>query len=403
MASGECAHILLISTRDVRRMMTRIDKVVHSAAECEIMALLDCFLGYHQIWLREEDQEKTSFITPFGTYCYLRMPEGLKNAGSTFCRMTKVILKEQLERNVFVYVDDIVVANRKRETQLQDLTETFDSMRRAQFKINLEKCVFGVSRGKVLGYLVLVKGIEANLDKIKAIVCIKPLKSTKEVQKLTGKIAALNQFMAKIAEQSLPFFKVLRGSGAFEWGSKQQEAFDALKEYIQKLLTLVSPQLDQPLILYVSTTHTAVNGALVQERETLNEDKKMLHQVAIYFMSEALAGSKKYYSEIEKICYVVVMSTRKLRHYFEAHTVRVLTNHPLKDIFENCDSLRRIGKWAMELSEHVIDFEKRSAIKSQVLADFISDWTEPSSYSESTVVDTPWKICCDGSWGVSGA
>jgi hypothetical protein len=83
---------------------------------------------------------------------------------------------------------------------------------------------------------------------------------------------------------------VLRGSGAFEWGSEQQEAFDALKEYIQKLLTLASPQSDQPLILYVSATHTTVSRALVQERETLNGNKKMLHQVPIYFVSEALVG-----------------------------------------------------------------------------------------------------------------
>jgi hypothetical protein len=79
-------------------LLSRIDKVVDSAAGSEIMALLDCFLGYHQIWLRKEDEGKTSFITPFGTYCYLRMPEGLKNAGPTFYRMTKAILKEQIER-----------------------------------------------------------------------------------------------------------------------------------------------------------------------------------------------------------------------------------------------------------------------------------------------------------------
>jgi hypothetical protein len=77
------------------------------------MALLDYFSRCHQIWLRKEDKEKTSFITPFGTYCYLRMPEGLKNAGPTFCRMTKAILKDQMQRNVFTYVDDIVVASRK--------------------------------------------------------------------------------------------------------------------------------------------------------------------------------------------------------------------------------------------------------------------------------------------------
>jgi hypothetical protein len=201
------------------------------------------------------------------------MLEGLKNTDPTFCRMTKAILKEQMERNVFTYVDDIVVVSRKKETQLQDLVETFANIRRAQLKLNPEKYVFGVSRGKVLGCLVSMKGIEANPDKINAIIHMKHPGSRKEVQTLTGKIAALNRFVAKIAERSLPFFKVLRGSDTFEWRPEQQEAFEALKEYIQKLPTLTSPQPDQPLILYVSTTHTAVSGALVQEREIEKRQK----------------------------------------------------------------------------------------------------------------------------------
>jgi hypothetical protein len=93
---------------------------------------------------------------------------------------------------------------------------------------------------------------------------------------------------------------------------------------------------------------------------------------------------------MEKLCYVVVMSARTLHHYFEAHRVRVLTNQPLNDIFNNRDSSERIGKWAMELSEHVIDFEWRNVIKSQVLVNFLTDWTEPSSYTEGPVTDTPW-------------
>jgi hypothetical protein len=112
--------------------LLRIDKVVDSAVGSEIMALLDCFSGYHQIWLHKDYEDKTSFITPFGTYCYLRMPEDLKNAGPTFYRMTKAILKEPMERNVFIYIDDIVVASRKKETQIQDLAETFANMCRVQ-------------------------------------------------------------------------------------------------------------------------------------------------------------------------------------------------------------------------------------------------------------------------------
>jgi hypothetical protein len=138
-------------------LLSRIYKVVYSAASCETMTLLDCFLGYHQIWLCKEDEEKTSFITPFGTYFYLKLPKGLKNASPTICRMMKAILKEQVERNVFTYVDDIVVASRKKETRLHDLAETFTNMHTAQLKLILEKCVFGVRRGKVLGCLVSVK------------------------------------------------------------------------------------------------------------------------------------------------------------------------------------------------------------------------------------------------------
>jgi hypothetical protein len=115
---------------------SRIDKVIDYAVGCETMALLHCFSGYHQICVFQEDEEKTSFITPFNTYCSLRMPEGLKNAGPTFCRMMRAILKYQMPRNVFTFVDDIVVASRRKETRIDDLAETFANMCNAQLKLN---------------------------------------------------------------------------------------------------------------------------------------------------------------------------------------------------------------------------------------------------------------------------
>jgi hypothetical protein len=116
--------------------LTRIDKIVDSTVGCEMMVLLDCFSGYHQIWLRKEDEEKTSFITPFGMYCYLRMPDGLCNAGPTFCRMMKAALKDQVSRNVLSYVDDIVVASKKKISYISDLPETFTNMFEARLKLN---------------------------------------------------------------------------------------------------------------------------------------------------------------------------------------------------------------------------------------------------------------------------
>jgi hypothetical protein len=118
--------------------LSRIDMVVDSVVGCETMTLLDCFSGYHQICLRKEDEEKTSFITPFGTYCYLRMSEGLKNVGPIFYRRRKVNLKYQIQRNVFAYIDGIVVASKKKTTQIDDLAETFANMHEVQLKLNLE-------------------------------------------------------------------------------------------------------------------------------------------------------------------------------------------------------------------------------------------------------------------------
>jgi hypothetical protein len=198
--------------------LARIDKIVDSIASYQMMALLDCFSGYHQIWLHREDEEKTSFITPFGTYCYLRMLEGLQNAGLTFCRMMKEALKGQANRNIFSYINDVVMASKKKVAYISDLAETFANMREANLKLNPEKCVFGVMRGKVLGFLVSTKGIKANPDKIKAIIQMKPPQTNKEVQKLTGRIAALNRFITKLAKQSLPFFSILRSSARVEWG-----------------------------------------------------------------------------------------------------------------------------------------------------------------------------------------
>ena len=161
--------------------LPRIDTSVDKAAGCKCFSLLDCFSGYHQIWLNKEDEEKTSFTTPFGTYCYTRMLEGLKNTGSTFARMTKVALDPQLQKNIITYVDDIIVMSKEEEDHIADLKETFANLREARLKLNLEKCVFSVSRGKMLGYIIGPKGIRANLDKTKAIISMVEPSTKKEV------------------------------------------------------------------------------------------------------------------------------------------------------------------------------------------------------------------------------
>jgi hypothetical protein len=110
-----------------------------------------------------------------------------------------------------------------------------------------------------------------------------------------------------------------------------------------------------------------------ERRISARKGRRKLKQIPVYFASEALSGSKIFYSELEKIAYAVIIAARKLRHYFEGHRIRVITNQSLTDLFANREASTRIAKWGAELSEYIVDFERRSAIKSQVLADFVVD------------------------------
>jgi hypothetical protein len=213
--------------------------------------------------MKKEDEPKTSFITPSGTYCYLRMPEGLKNAGGSFSRMTAKVLHSQIGKNMLTYVDDIIVKCTKQENHIVDLQETFANFIRAGLKLNPEKCVFGVRKGKFLDCLVSTKGIEANPNKIEAILHMEPPKSWKGAQRLTGMLTSLNRFISRSAERNLPFFEVLKSAEVFQWGPTQQKAFEELKQYLIELTTLTPPSSGAPLLLYVDASHIVVSAALV--------------------------------------------------------------------------------------------------------------------------------------------
>jgi hypothetical protein len=191
--------------------------------------------------MKKENEPKTSFITPSGTYCYLRMPKGLKNAGGSFGRMTAKVLHSQICRNVLTYVDDIIVKSTKQENHIADLQETFANFRQAGLKLNPKKCVFGVKKGKFLGCLVSTKGIEANPSKIEAILRMEPPSTKKGAQRLPGRLASLNRFISRSAERNLPFFEILKSAKVFQWGPSQQKAFEELKQYLIDLTTLTPP------------------------------------------------------------------------------------------------------------------------------------------------------------------
>ncbi|KAL0462247.1 UNVERIFIED_CONTAM: hypothetical protein Slati_0112300 [Sesamum latifolium] len=206
-----------------------------------------------------------SFITSDGTFCYVAMPFGLKNAGATYQRLVDKILRPQLGKNMDVYVDDMLVKIKEAHHHVKDLNETFAVLRKYRLKLNPGKCAFGVCGGRFLGFMVTQQGIEANLYKIKAILDMGPPTNIHEVQRLTGRIAALSRFISKFAEKGLPFFKTLRNVKNFEWTEECQRAFEDLNTYLAKLPLLVKPVPGDTLYLYISATSQAVSSVLVRE------------------------------------------------------------------------------------------------------------------------------------------
>jgi hypothetical protein len=161
--------------------LPRIDQIIDSTAGCELLCFLDAYSGYHQIKMKESDQLATSFITPFGMYCYVTMSFGLRNAGATYQRCMQHVFGDHIRRTVEVYVDDIVVRTRKADDLVSDLGIAFGCVRANGVKLNPEKCVFGVPRGMLLGYIVSRRGIEANPLKVAALERMDPIRDLKGV------------------------------------------------------------------------------------------------------------------------------------------------------------------------------------------------------------------------------
>ena len=181
-----------------------------STARHKLLTFMEVFSGYNQIIMDEEDQEKTAFITSQGLYCFKVMPFRLKNAGATYQRLVNKIFNKQIGKNMEVYMDDMLVKSKEELAHLDDLRETFATLKQYQIKLNPSKCVFGVVSGKFLGFMVSQRGIEANPEKVQAIINMVSPKTIKEVQKLTGRIAALNRFVSRAMDKCLLFFKTLK-------------------------------------------------------------------------------------------------------------------------------------------------------------------------------------------------
>ncbi|XP_077252348.1 uncharacterized protein LOC143891690 [Tasmannia lanceolata] len=194
-------------------------------------------------------------------------------------------------------------------------------------------------------------------------------------------VAALGSFISKSVEKCLPFFNEVKGLKTAPWTEECQAAFEELKQYLSSPPLLTKPEPGEELLLYLSVSPMALAAVLVREEHS--------QQKPVYYVSQVLHDAEIRYQGVEKLAYALIMAARKLRPYFQAHTIKDLTDQPLRQVLHKPDTSGRLVKWAVELSEFDIQYMPRPAIKAQVLADFVAECTIPQQITEPEIIQTP--------------
>jgi hypothetical protein len=203
------------------------------------------------------------------------------------------VFGEHIGPTVKAYVDDIVVKSKRVNNLVDDLNIAFKCLKAKNIKLNPKKCVFGVPRGMLLGFIVFTHNIEANPEKISAITQMGPIQDLKGVQRVTGCLAALSRFISCIGEKALPLYHLLKKSKHFSWTLEAEEALTKLKATLSNPPILVPPAMGEPLLLYIATTTQVVSATVVIER--VEEGHALPVQRPIYFISEVLLETEVRY------------------------------------------------------------------------------------------------------------
>jgi hypothetical protein len=216
---------------------------------------------------------------------------------------------------------------------------------------------------------------------------------------LTGRLAALSHFISKLGEKALPFYRLLWKTDNFTGTEEAQAVFDDLKHRLSTSPVLVTPREKELMLLYIAATNQVVSSVHIVERA--EEGKEHGVQRPVYYLSEVLSPTKQRYPHYQKLAYAIYMTGKKLPHYFECHSIMVVASNPVSSILNNPDAIGRVSLWGITLGPWEITYQCQSAIKSQVLPDFIAEWIE-AQMPELPDLSNSWTIFIDGSKRVLG-
>lgn len=344
----------------------QINRILGRLAATKYLTAIDFSDAFLQVPLCENSQNKTAFaISGKGFFRYKRMPFGLCNSGATLCRLVDQVIGCDLEPNVFVYLDDIIVATETFDQHISLLRIIAERITDAGLTVSSEKSKFCAQQLKYLGYILDHQGVRPNPEKVSAMSDYPTPKSVKDVRRLLGLAGWYRRFIPHFASITAPISDLLKkNKSKFSWTLEANEAFNKLKSILVSEPILSCPDYSKKIIIQCDASDLGIGGILVQGEGS--EEK------IIAYMSEKLSSAERKYQTTERECLAVIRSIEKFRPYIEGTKFTVVTDHASLLWLTNLkDPSGRVGRWALRLQAYDYELIHRKG-KFMVVADALS-------------------------------
>ena len=341
-----------------------LDQMLDRLAGYQYYCFLDGYSGYNQIAIAPEDQEKTTFTCPYGTFAFRRMPFGLCNAPGTFQRCMMAIFSDMVEKTIEIFMDDFSVMGNSFDNCLANLRAVLARCEETNLVLNWEKCHFMVQEGIVLGHRISARGIEVDRAKIEAIEKLPPPSSVKGIRSFLGHAGFYRRFIKDFSQIAKPLSNLLVQGIPFEFDSQCLQAFTVLKDKLISAPIVMAPDWSFPFELMCDASDYAIGAVLGQKREKIFQ--------VIYYASRTLNDAQLNYATTEKELLAIVFAFDKFRPYLIGNKVVVHTDHStIKYLMTKKDAKPRLIRWVLLLQEFDVEIRDKKGTENLV-ADHLS-------------------------------
>jgi hypothetical protein len=350
----------------------RIDETLTLLSGMKFFTILDLKSGYWQLSMHPNSRKYTAFLSNFGKYSWNVMPFGLKNAPSTFQRMMDKIFSKEILNFILLYLDDIIIYSRTWKEHIEHLKCVFNRLSEHNLQINIQKCKFGRSEVKYLGHIISINGITPDIEKIDAIKSMKTPNNIKQLQSFLGSINFYRGYIKNFAQIAQPLYILLKTKkkSTWFWHSKQEKAFNILKNELIKEPILRHPNFNKEFYIQTDASDLGLGAVLLQYGT--NNESDILFPLA--YASRSLNSAEHNYATIEKECIGIVFALEKFKYIIFGYTINILSDHkPLKWLFkQRKNGNARLLRWITKMEDYNIKSIEYLKGKTNYLPDLLS-------------------------------